>query len=198
MLHAPWEPLTRGDESAWRTFLDRYLPAVRASVARTLGEADSGSVEDVVQDVFLRLCRENYRLLRRFDPSRSPEGAWLVMVARGVAIEHRRRRRSVSLSPEAARGLPSSAPASREPIEIPPGLLSGRETLVLRLLFDEELDVPEVARVLGISPQTVRSTKHNAIKTLRKHLESSPGEKSPAVLDETRGQVRTPDEGSDL
>jgi len=38
---------------------------------------------------------------------------------------------------------------------------------VLRLLFDEEMSVSEAAAVLGVDAQTVRSTKHKAIRKLR-------------------------------
>jgi DNA-directed RNA polymerase specialized sigma24 family protein len=41
------------------------------------------------------------------------------------------------------------------------------------MLFDREMSVEEVAVVLGVNAQTVRSTKHKALSRLREHL--SPG-----------------------
>ena len=57
-------------------------------------------------------------------------------------------------------------------IDIPPNLLSVRQLLIMRLLFDQDLEVEQVAKLLAINPQTVRSTKHKALTKLRKHYAS--------------------------
>ena len=46
--------------------------------------------------------------------------------------------------------------------------------LVLRCLYDEERDVAEVARMLNIDAQTVRSTHHKALLRLRAHFQAEP------------------------
>ena len=53
---------------------------------------------------------------------------------------------------------------------LPPGLLTGRQKLVLQLLFDREMSPSEISKVLGISAQAVRSTKHKAIQKLREYF----------------------------
>ncbi len=55
-------------------------------------------------------------------------------------------------------------------IDIPPGLLSPRQALVLEMLYPREMEVAEVAETLGIDPQTVRSTHHKALVKLRAHF----------------------------
>jgi DNA-directed RNA polymerase specialized sigma24 family protein len=35
------------------------------------------------------------------------------------------------------------------------------------MLYDREMSVAEVAEFLGVEPQTIRSTKHNALERLR-------------------------------
>jgi RNA polymerase sigma-70 factor (ECF subfamily) len=131
-------------------------------------------VADVVQEVFVRLCENDWRLLRAFRPERSAFTTWLTMVARSVAIDWLRRRRPPAASLDEVDDPVARLAASAEAIELPPGLLSRRQQLVLRLLFDQDLSVEEVAGVLGVAPQTVRSTKHNAISALRAHYGVSP------------------------
>ena len=53
---------------------------------------------------------------------------------------------------------------------IPVQLLTGRQKLVLSLLFEDEKSIPEAAELLGVTEQTVRSTKHKALERLRKHF----------------------------
>jgi RNA polymerase sigma-70 factor (ECF subfamily) len=49
-------------------------------------------------------------------------------------------------------------------------VLSERQGLVIRMLFDEDLSVAETAARLGVDEQTVRSTKHKALTRLREHM----------------------------
>ncbi len=166
--------LTARDQASWASFVDRYLPVVVAAVRRTLPHAHSIDQEDVVQDVFLRLCQHDYRLLRSYSPVQSSISTWLTVVARGVAIDaHRKSTRRLRTEPFTPSHEPAIQTPPTEPISLPTGLLSPRETAILTLLFDHGLDVDEVADKLAIHPQTVRSTKHNALTKLRKHQQQS-------------------------
>jgi RNA polymerase sigma-70 factor (ECF subfamily) len=151
---------------------------IYAAVVRTLQAHNPRSAgqdaRDVTQEVFLRLIRNDYRLLRQYDPARSSLVTWLTVVAHSMALDHLRRRR---LAEEPIEGhqhrlaAPAEPPASGPPTApVPEGLLSPRQKLVLHLLFDEEMSVSQVAEALGVEEQTVRSTKHKAIEQLRKHL----------------------------
>ena len=57
-----------------------------------------------------------------------------------------------------------------EKLKIPDGLLTDRQTLILKYLYDEERDVAEIAQLLKIDAQTVRSTHHKALLRLREHF----------------------------
>src|ERR1700722_9652121 len=57
-----------------------------------------------------------------------------------------------------------------EKLKIPPGLLTERQVLILKCLYDEERDVAEGAQLLKIDAQTVRSTHHKALLRLRAHF----------------------------
>jgi RNA polymerase sigma-70 factor (ECF subfamily) len=162
--------LTARDQAAWASFVDRYLPVVVSAVRRTLPHAHTNDVEDVIQDVFLRLCQHDYRLLRSYSAEQASITTWLTVVARGVAIDaHRKSARRPRTEPFTPTHEPAVHSRSTDRISLPAGLLSPRETAILTLLFDHDLDVEEVAEKLAIHPQTVRSTKHNALTKLRKH-----------------------------
>jgi RNA polymerase sigma-70 factor (ECF subfamily) len=164
-----------GDKKAWDAFVGRFVPVIYAAVSRTLGAhpspAGQHDIEDVVQDVFVRLLGDDYRLLRTYDPARASLVTWLTIVARSTALDHLRKRR-----PEAANieivDLPAPAPAEGAAVEFPPHLLTERQRLVLHMAFDEQMSVEEIARLLGVDAQTVRSTRHKAIQRLREYFDT--------------------------
>jgi len=164
------DALLRGDKGAWGGFVRRYagliLSAVRGVAA---GQAE---VEDLTQEVFLRLCKDDYRLLRGYDPARAGLSTWLTIVARSTARDALRRRRAeavpIEAVPEASLAIDPVEPATR--LKLPQALLSPRQREILAMLYDREMDVSEVAAALGIDPQTVRSAHHKAMLKLRAHF----------------------------
>ena len=48
--------------------------------------------------------------------------------------------------------------------------LSPRQSLVLQLLYDREMEVAEIAAMLAVDAQTVRSTHHKALVKLRAYF----------------------------
>ena len=76
-----------GDESAMAMLYDRYSALVYSVALRVL--ADTGTAEDVLQEVFMQLWR-NPSL---FDSSRGNLGAWLAVISRNRAIDNLRRRK---------------------------------------------------------------------------------------------------------
>ena len=61
-------------------------------------------------------------------------------------------------------------PVTPDPVRIPKGLLSDRQAMILRMLYDEDMDAAEIAGLLGIDSQTVRSTHHKALVKLRRYF----------------------------
>ena len=57
-------------------------------------------------------------------------------------------------------------------LKLPDALLSPRQREILAMLYDQEMDVAEIATALGIDPQTVRSAHHKAMLKLRAHFKS--------------------------
>ena len=163
--------LCRGDKRAWDEFVARYAGTVRLAVVGVLRQAgrDAGEAGDLVQEVFLRLCKDEFRLLAQYDPARAAPATWLTLIARSMAIDHLRRKqlRRVPLeaAPESAFAVDPPEPAER--LAIPPGLLSPRQELILAMLYERDMDPAEVAAALGIEVQTVRSMHHKALTKLR-------------------------------
>ena len=166
------EELLRGEKGAWEAFVRRYAGLIVAAVHGIAREA--GEVEDLTQEVFLRLCKDDFRLLRSFDPTRAGLSTWITIVARSTARDAMRRHRPISIPIDA---VPESRLAI-EPVEpvrklkLPEALLSPRQREILTMLYDREMEVFEVAAALGIDPQTVRSAHHKAMIKLRAHFKS--------------------------
>lgn len=164
------DALFDGDSGAWQGFVRRYGGLIVAAVR---GIAPTpGDVEDLTQEVFVRLCKDRFRLLRSYDPARAALSTWLTIVARSTARDALRRRRADSVPienvPEAQLAVEPVEPVPK--LKLPEALLSPRQREILGMLYDQEMDVAEIARVLGIDPQTVRSAHHKAMLKLRAHF----------------------------
>ena len=139
---------------------------------RLVGEPERA--RDVVQDTFLRLCREDRASL---------DGhlrEWLFTVCRHRAMDvHRKERRmrqpdttlpDPATAPEAD---PSARLARRETTHRALALLATlpeRQQEVLRLRFQEGLSYREIAGVQQLTVSHVGVLIHNAMKTLRARL----------------------------
>jgi RNA polymerase sigma factor (sigma-70 family) len=166
------QALLNGDGAAWEAFVRRYGGLIVAAVRGVaLGHGD---IEDLTQEVFVRLCKDDFRLLRTYDPARAGLSTWLTIVARSTARDALRRRRVESVPLEAV----SEAHLAVNPVEpvqklkLPEALLSPRQREILGMLYDRDMDVAEIAQALGIDPQTVRSAHHKAMLKLRAHFKA--------------------------
>ena len=180
-----WAKCLEGDKAAWDAFVDRYAPVIFAAARRLLhGRNLAGEdelVEDICQETFLRLLKNNRHLMRRYDPRAASPATYLTVIARSTALDVLRRKRLPTVAMEDAPPLvaaPSDTPAENPTAIVPEGLLTARQRLVLHLALDRQLDVPEIAALLGVSEQTVRSCRHKAIKRLRKYAAGEGGNRN--------------------
>ena len=162
----------RGEKGAWEAFVRRYAGLVAAAVRGVAREP--AEVEDLAQEVFLRLCKDDFRLLRSYDPARAALSTWITIVARSTARDAMRRHRPVFVPieavPEGRLAVDPVEPAQK--LKLPEALLSPRQREILTMLYDREMEVAEIAKVLGIDPQTVRSAHHKAMVKLRAHFKA--------------------------
>jgi RNA polymerase sigma factor (sigma-70 family) len=166
-----FDALLGGDKRAWDAFVRRYAGLIVAAVRSV---SATGDIEDFTQEVFVRLCKDNFRLLRTYDPARAGLSTWITIVARSTTRDALRRRRPESLPidavPEAQLAVAFVEPVQK--LKLPEALLSPRQREILTMLYDREMDVAEVATTLNIDPQTVRSAHHKAMLKLRAHFKA--------------------------
>ena len=169
-----------GDQEAWSVFVTETAGLVLAAIRRTAGNQldhpQMPDIDDVVQSIYVRLLANKGRLMLNYDPGRASVSTWLTLISRSVTIDVLRRKRlqQVPLAdhdrPEQEPKTPVREGGSLESVA-PMQVLTGRQHLVLTLLFEDGRTVAEAARFLGVGEQTVRSTKHKALERLRKHLD---------------------------
>jgi RNA polymerase sigma-70 factor (ECF subfamily) len=166
--------LQSGDEGAVAMLLERYAPAVYRFGSKMC--RDPEDAKDVLQDTLLAAARG----LRGFRGGASLS-TWLFTIARSFCIKRRRRpvgapRDVVPLESDgaatiaAAGTLPDRAAEERELADALEAAIRGldpiyREVLLLRDV--EGLTAPEVAAVLGIGVDAVKSRLHRARATVR-------------------------------
>ena len=172
---ADLDAVLAGQKAAWDRYVENYAGIIYSVALRLLrmrtGSADPDEARDITQDVFLKLVKDDFRLLATFDPTRASMGTWLTVVTRSTAMDHLRkplrRFETVALDEE----LPASRDEAADDFpEIPESLLSDRQRQILDMLYAKDMDVAEVAIALGVQAQTVRSLKHQALTRLRRHF----------------------------
>jgi RNA polymerase sigma-70 factor (ECF subfamily) len=159
-----------GHKQAWDAFVETASGIIFRAVERTTLHygASRDHIDDYVQDVFVRLLKDDCKLLRSYDPQRAALSTWLTLVSRSVVLDRlrRRRHRTVPLT-----DVDQAAPEATEaPPMVPLDALTGQQRLVIRLLYERGLSVIEAANVMGVAPQTIRSAKHKAVLRLREVL----------------------------
>lgn len=158
-----------GDADAFALLLDRHAERVRRLVARNVPRA---AVREVAHDAFVSA----YLSLGTYAPTH-PFEHWLVRVALRACAEYwRARGRGASSVDAATAGLRHDdlAPLradDRELCEWALARLAREDREVLTLVYFEELDVKECAKLLGWSASKVKVRAHRARVRLRRWLE---------------------------
>jgi len=130
--------------------------------------------EDLVQDTFLKVWRTG----AAFDPERASLETWMLLVAKGLAIDLLRRR---SLEARKLMSQPKVSEASDEPgperrAEVSDlfrrasramARLPDRQRSVLELTYLAQRSTKEVAEIMGIPRGTVKSRAHAGMAVLQ-------------------------------
>ncbi|MGE0144710.1 MAG: RNA polymerase sigma factor [Planctomycetota bacterium] len=174
----------RGDEDAMRSILESLHRPVIATVYRFVGSRFRADVEDLAQEVFVKI----FRAIERFDPERGVKfTTWIYTFVRNHCFDFLKRRRlpaiSMTVSDEDGdRSMDVEDGHGSQPIEDIENTELGtkieealatlgpdqRLTFVLREY--EGLDYAEIAEVTGVSEGTVKSRLHRAKEALRDRL----------------------------
>jgi RNA polymerase sigma-70 factor, ECF subfamily len=166
LVTAAVERARDGDEHALRLLFLLFADNVFGYVVSIVH--DEHDAEDLTSEVFARLPRA----LGLYRPGATPFAAWLLRVARNVALDHLRRQRAVP----SAHIQPAGEPPGPQEHERLAGLRTAlaalpddqREVVVLRLVAG--LSPGEVAARLDRSVDAVHALQHRARRRLRTEL----------------------------
>ena len=166
-----------GDQGAWQQLFDKWKKPLLAFFYRSLGSM--AEAEDLTLEVFVRL----HRAAPRYEP-RAHFATFLFHIARNLLLNELRRRRrkpAQSLPPEAFDYLVSAdSDESRRATELEEifqqalaRLPEAQRTLLL-LVQQQGLNQSDVARMLGITENSLRVQLHRARQELKKIMSSLP------------------------
>lgn len=170
-----------GDTVAFTVLVERWQPRL----ARFLGHlgAASHDIDDLLQETFLRVFSYRGRFEARHERA---VGALLLLIARRVHVDLTRRRRPSRVSgrgggPALRLGEADEPPCPRasrtdlrdDLIDLEGAIsrLSPKLRSVIVLVSEHGLSYPEVSRVLGVPPGTVKSRMHYAVRRLSEILD---------------------------
>lgn len=174
------------DAAAFEELMLRYQNRVVSLLAHLVGKRDLA--EDLTQDVFLRV----YRARKRYVPG-SKFSTWLFTITNNVASNALRglsRRREVDLkpsSPNESAGNPLEAAAVaasalmptrqldkaelRQVVQLAVATLNERQRMAVLLAKFEHLSYQEIAEIMEMSPQAIKSLLSRARSKLREVIE---------------------------
>ena len=142
---------------------------------RILGDLELA--RDVVQETFLKLCRQSPAELD------GHAAEWLYTVCRHAAIDARRKdRRMSTLTDEAEAATTGRERAPDSPVETNDSAhrvlslvhkLSPSQQEVIRLRFQSGLSYKEISGITGMTVNHVGVVLHNALKALREQMQTA-------------------------
>ena len=180
------------EPAAWPTFFAKYERLVLACIRRVLrrygaahGEED---IEDLASQTALNLVKDDYKKLRTFDAGRGYKlSSWVGLIASNTALDALRRRGPTDVWSAASLDdtdpvmplLVTSAEGPGEALDRKDDIrqaqdaiaeLSDGERLFLEYYYVEDLEPEEIARLMGISLNTVYSRKNKIREKLARHV----------------------------
>lgn len=176
------------DREAWNEFHRRYNPTLIGVVVNTLstkGVRNGNDVDDLVSDVYVRLCQHDGRALRSFTPtSPNSDFAYLKVIARNVVMDRlsNLRGKASRLEDVDLSGIrdDSAVNLQRELLlkrmeEIVNRTATDRDRLVFWLYYRAGLTAQQIAKFesIGLSPKGVESALSRVVRTVRDALGQS-------------------------
>lgn len=169
------ERIAAGDKLAMQVLYARHHVRVYRFVLRLVG--DPSKAEDLISEVFLDVWRQ----ANRFE-ARSQVSTWLLAIARFKALSVLRRRTDDELDDEKAAAIedtsddPEVAAQKKDKSEILRKCLtalSPEHREIIDLVYYHEKSVEEVAEIVGIPENTVKTRMFYARKKLSEILKTA-------------------------
>ncbi len=172
----------RGDPDAARAIVEALHRPVLGTIFRFLGPGWRREVEDIAQEVFLKV----FRALDSFDPARAKFTTWVYTFVRNHCYDVLKKRR-VPTESLAAGGHDGKSRDVTDRRELQPthdalnaelgrrigealATLGEDQRMVFVLREYEDLDYREIAEITGVSEGTVKSRLFRAKEVLRQQL----------------------------
>jgi RNA polymerase sigma-70 factor (ECF subfamily) len=167
--------IASGDRLAMQVLFARHHVRVYRFVLRLIG--DASAAEDMISEVFLDIWRQ----AGRFE-GRSAVSTWLLAIARYKALSAMRRRTDAELDEEHAAAIADTADTPEEAIQKKDKgeilqeclkSLSPEHREIIDLVYYHEKSVEEVAEIVGIPENTVKTRMFYARKRLSELLKAA-------------------------
>jgi RNA polymerase sigma factor (sigma-70 family) len=175
----------RGEKAAWDSFVLQYSSLVYHTIKKTLSlhhvEPHADLVEDLYQELFLSLLRNEYKKLRQFKGAYGCSlASWLRLLTARLTIDFLRKQ--ATASGEVPSAMSRHGPDPAEPLvnEQRERLLnqaiqtlSSRDRILLDLCYRQALAAEEVAGLLKTSVNAVYAQKSRVLDKIREVLRRS-------------------------
>ncbi|MBN8959396.1 MAG: sigma-70 family RNA polymerase sigma factor [Rhizobiales bacterium] len=164
-----------GDRLAMQVLFARHHVRVYRFVLRLIG--DASTAEDLISEVFLDVWRQ----AGRFE-GRSAVSTWLLAIARFKALSAMRKRSDEALDDETEQAVADTSDTPEEAIQKKDKgeilreclkSLSAEHREIIDLVYYHEKSVEEVAEIVGIPENTVKTRMFYARKRLSELLKSA-------------------------
>ena len=174
-----------GDKAAWDAFVLQYSALVYHTIKKTLSlyhvEARQELIEDLFQEFFLSILREDFRKLRQFRGDRGCSlASWLSFLAARLTIDFFRNQRPPTVEvpdslPSAQPDPPDSLADNERSARLSQALegLPTRDRLFLELYYRKGLFPEEIAAILKVSVSAVHTQKSRLLAKLREILRNT-------------------------
>ena len=171
-----------GDKTAFQSLVERYAKPLYGYARRLTG--NSADAEDIAQETFLRFYQNLPKLALD-----QPFKPWLFRVCTNLCRNHAKRKKSLPFSQLAAEDeedasiveqLPDAAPTPHQNAESSGEIQQVRSAIdaapehyqtVLKLYYWDQLSYEEIARVLSLPINTVRTHLRGAREYLQRPLQ---------------------------
>lgn len=164
------EGCKRGERAAQKALFKSLVPYLRGAVKRYVWDADT--VEDVLQEAFIRI----FRSVDRYDPQKGAVRTWAARIAVNVALTEVKKRAKwertgveveMKVGPDVLENL-----AMEELMEVLKAMPE-EQYVVLNLHLIEGFSHEEVGNMLGITTELSRQRLTRARKWVRQRMERS-------------------------
>lgn len=175
----------KGDKAAWDALVQQYSNLVYHTIRKTLTlhhtQCGHETVEDLYQEVFLSLLKDDCRKLGQFRGDKGCSlASWLRVLTSRLTIDFLRKQRTqeVEITETIASDQPGASDVMLDREQSESLLraiesLSARDRMLIQLSYHQSLPPEEIAAVLHISVGAVYTQKSRVIGKLRESLSES-------------------------